>query len=141
MSRRVYSEINFHIVWHTKSNLPMIKSEIESKLYGYLKHKILETPETIVHAIGGIEDHIHLAVSLPPTLEPANWIGKLKGASSHHINQSANHKLLEWQSGYGIVSFGTKDLKWAVNYVLNQKEHHKTGKIYERLEKIDKEES
>jgi putative transposase len=119
----------------------MIKPEIESKLYGYLKHKILETPETIVHAIDGIEDHIHLAVSLPPTIEPANWIGKLKGASSHYINQLANNKLLEWQSGYGIVSFGTKDLKWVVNYVLNQKEHHKTGKIYERLEKIDKEES
>jgi len=48
---------------------------------------------------------------------------------------------LEWQSGYGIVCFGTKDLKWVVNYVLNQKEHHKKGKIYDRLEKIEKEES
>ncbi len=141
MPRRVYSEINFHITWHTKSNMPLIKPEIEPKLYQFLKHKILETPEIIVHAVGGIEDHIHLAVSVPPTVQPAEWIGKLKGASSYDINQLTNHKLLEWQHGYGIVSFGTKDLKWVVNYVLNQKEHHKAGKIYERLERIDREES
>jgi putative transposase len=47
--------------------------------------------------------------------------------------------LLEWQNGYGIVSFGTKDLKWVVNYVLNQKEHHKTNKTFARLESIEKE--
>lgn len=141
MSRRVYSEINFHITWHTKGNLPLINANIESKLFQYLKHKILETPETIIHAVGGIEDHIHLAVSVPPTVQPAEWIGKLKGASSHHINHLSGNKLLEWQNGYGIVSFGTKDLKWVVNYVLNQKEHHKKGKTHERLEKIDKDES
>ncbi len=141
MPRRIYSEINFHITWHTKANMPLIKPEIESKLYQFLKQKILETPETFVHAIGGIENHIHLAVSIPPTIQPAEWIGQLKGASSHYINQLATNKSLEWQHGYGILSFGTKDLKWVVNYVLNQKEHHKSGKTYERLEKIEKEES
>ena len=41
MSDSVYSEINFHITWHTKSNLPLIKTEIETKLYQFLKHKII----------------------------------------------------------------------------------------------------
>jgi putative transposase len=139
MSRRAYSEINFHITWHTKVNLPLIKAEIEPKLYNFLRKKMLETSEVFVHAIGGVEDHIHIAVSVPPTVQPAEWIGQLKGASSYHINQLSNRKLLEWQNGYGIISFGTKDLKWVVNYVLNQKEHHKKGKIFERLEKIDRE--
>lgn len=140
MSEAVHSEINFHITWHTKSNLPLIKSEIETKLYSFLKNKILETPNVYFHAVGGIENHIHLAVSAPPDLLISDWIGKLKGSSSYYINKAANHKLLEWQRGYSIVSFGTKDLQWVIGYVLNQKEHHKKGKIYERLEKIDKEE-
>lgn len=112
MSRRSYSEINFHITWHTKNNLPLIKPEIESKLYEFLRRKILETPEIFVHAIGGIENHVHIAVSVPSQIQPAEWIGQLKGATSHFINKDSNHKLLEWQNGYGIVSFGTKDLKW-----------------------------
>jgi putative transposase len=139
MSRRAYSEINLPITWHTKNNLPLIKPEIESKLYQFLKQKMLETPEIFVHAIGGIENHVHIAVSVPPTVQPAEWIGRLKGSSAHFINQSATHKLMEWQNGYGIVSFGTKDLKWVIRYVLNQKEHHKTGKTFARLETVEKE--
>lgn len=139
MSRRAYSEINLHITWHTKGNLPLIKPEIELKLYRFLEQRMTETPEVFVHAVGGIENHVHIAVSVPPNIQPAEWIGQLKGASSYFINHGSNHKLLEWQNGYGIVSFGTKDLKWVVNYVLNQKEHHKKGKTYVRLETIDKE--
>jgi len=119
----------------------MIKPDIESKLYSFLKHKILETPEIICHAIGGIEDHIHVAVTLPPTVLASEWIGKLKGSSSHHINRLAGRKTLEWQHGYGIVSFGEKDLPWIVNYVLNQKEHHRTGKTHDRLERTEDEDS
>jgi putative transposase len=137
MPRRVYYEIYFHITWHTKHSLPIIKPDIESKLYSFLKHKILETPKTICHAIGGIEDHIHIAVTLPPTVLASEWIGKLKGSSSHNINQLTGRKTLEWQHGYGIVSFGEKDLPWVVNYILNQKEHHRTGKTHDRLERTE----
>lgn len=137
MPRRVYSEINLHITWHTKLSTPLITGKIEPSLYSFLKHKILETPEILFHALDGTENHVHLVVSVPPTIQISDWIGKLKGASSHYINHEiANRKALEWQDGYGVVSFGTKDLKWVVRYVENQKEHHKRGKTFERLEKI-----
>lgn len=135
MSEYAYSEINLHITWHTKSSLPSITPEIEAKLHGFLKHKIIETKGAYFHAVGGTENHIHLAVSVTPDLHISKWIGELKGGSSFYINKLAHRKSLEWQRGYGIVSFGTKDLQWVMNYVLNQKEHHKKGKIHDRLEK------
>lgn len=140
MPDSVYSEINFHITWHTKTNLPLITTAIETKLYQFIKHKIIETPEVYFHAIGGIEDHIHIVVSTPPSLLMSKWIGELKGASSYFINHGSNQKLLQWQRGYGIVCFGTKDLQWVKNYVLNQREHHKKGTTFERLEKISDDE-
>ncbi|MBL7222854.1 MAG: transposase [Candidatus Brocadiae bacterium] len=34
---------------------------------------------------------MHLAVSVPPTFTISEWVGQLKGASSHYINhRSAN---------------------------------------------------
>jgi putative transposase len=135
MSENAYSEINLHITWHTKSNLPLIAPAIETKLHAFLKHKIVETDGAYFHAVGGTENHIHLVVSIAPELHISKLIGQLKGASSFYINKLANQKLLEWQRGYGVVSFGTKDLAWVVKYVLNQKEHHKKGTIHERLEK------
>jgi putative transposase len=102
MPRNVYSEINLHIVWHVKNNLPVLTEHIEARTHNKIKNSVLETAGCIFHAIGGIEDHVHLAVSIPPTLTISEWIGKLKGASSYYINQEiANRKLLEWQMAMG----------------------------------------
>ena len=68
MSDSVYSEINLHIIWHTKNSLLMITPMIEDRLYHYLTHKIIETPGAYLPSIGGIETHIHIAVSLDPNI-------------------------------------------------------------------------
>ena len=81
---------------------------------------------------------MHLAVSIPPTLTISDWIGELKGGSSHDVNQEAGkrQKVLQWQAGYGVVSFGTKDLEWVKAYIRSQREHHLRGRTHERLERI-----
>jgi hypothetical protein len=48
----------------------------------------------------------------------------------------ANRQVLQWQSGYGVVSFGRKDLQWVQAYVRNQREHHSNNDAQDRLEWI-----
>lgn len=88
MSRRVYSEINLHLTWHTKHSVPMIAESIEPSLHGFLRDKVFETAGTLFHAVGGTANHVHLAVSIRPTIDLDDWIGKLKGASSHHVGKA-----------------------------------------------------
>src|SRR5258708_5600297 len=141
MSRHVYSEINLHLTWHVKESLPLVSAEIEPRLRKYIRSYALQSRGVIFHEIGGTETHVHLVVSIPPTLVIADWIGKLKGASSHYVNHElVNRKLLDRQTGYGVVSFGTRDLEWVVNYVRNQKEHHAKGTTVECLERSTDEE-
>ena len=137
MSRNYYSEINLHLVWHTKSSSPLLTPSVEPVAYRALRKRIVDTPGAFVHAIGGIETHVHLAVSIPPTLTLSEWIGQLKGGTSHDVNQqsNANEKILQWQVGYGIVSFGTKDLPWVLAYINNQREHHAKSTTADRLER------
>ena len=92
-----------------------------------------------MHEIGGIETHVHLAVSIPPTLTISDWIGQLKGGSSHDVNEQAGQrqKVLQWQGGYGVVRFGTKDLEWVKAYIRNQWQHHAKATAFERLERIE----
>jgi putative transposase len=138
MSRNYYSEINLHLVWHTKSNLPLLTPEIEPLVHRLLKKRIVETPGAFVHEIGGTRNHVHLAVTIPPTLTISEFVGQLKGGSAHDVNHQAtgNSKSLQWQAGYGVVSFGTRDLEWVVEYIRHQREHHAKGTIQERLERI-----
>ena len=138
MPRNVYSEINLHITWHTKQGAAVIVDDIERQLFQFIKQRMAETSGVDLRAIGGTTDHIHLAVSVLPTLNISEWIGQIKGASAHYINRRvANRKVLEWQTGYGVVSFGTRDLAWVVDYVRTQKEHHACGTAHERLERAE----
>jgi putative transposase len=143
MSRNYYSEINLHIVWHTKNSLALLTPEIESVARRLLRKRIVDTPGAFVHEIGGIDTHVHLAVTVPPTLLISEFVGQLKGGSSHDVNQALGkrQKELQWQTGYGVVSFGTRDLPWVVEYIQNQREHHARGTVHERLERIEQEES
>ncbi len=68
-----------------------------------------------------------------PTITISEFIGH---SSSHEVNQRLGRKALEWQGGYGVISFGTKDLEWVCDYIRRQKEHHAKGTVFERLERI-----
>jgi putative transposase len=142
MSRNYYCELNLHMVWHTKLSAPLLTPQVEAETHHYLRGYLINTPGAFVHEVGGTETHVHVALSIAPTVLISELIGKLKGASSHDVNQKlgGGHKVLEWQPGYGVVSFGTKDLEWVKAYVRNQKEHHRRGSVQNRLERIAPEE-
>ena len=84
-----YWKLYYHFIWGTKNRLPLIDSAIEPELYRAVAAKVKDM-DGFVHAIGGIEDHVHLAVSVPPRVAPAKFIGDVKGNSSHYVNHSSN---------------------------------------------------
>jgi putative transposase len=136
MGRNFYAEINLHLTWHTKASAPLLVPQVEAVVYHYLRGRCINTPGVFIHEIGGIETHVHLAVSIAPTILISECIGQLKGSSSHEANQKLGRKVLDWQSGYGVVSFGTRDLKWVRDYIRNQRDRHACGKVEARLERI-----
>jgi putative transposase len=139
VSRNYYSEIHLHVVWHVKLSQPVLVPKVEAVCHQYLRQKLINTPGVFVHEIGGIETHVHLVVTVAPTILVSELIGQLKGSSSHEVNQKlgGGRKLLEWQGGYGVVGFGTKDLEWVCGYARNQREHHARGRVFDRLERIE----
>ena len=136
MPNNVYSEIHLHLTWHTKYGA-VIEPAFERTLHRFIHDYAERTQGVQVHAINGTDDHVHLAVAIPPTLNVSEWLGQLKGASAQHINHRlTNRRTFGWQAGYGVVSFGAKDLPWVVGYIERQKEHHSSGNTHDRLERV-----
>ena len=108
-----------------------------------MRQRIINESGAFVHEIGGTETHVHIAVSVPPRLLISELVGQLKGASSHQVNEQLGVQgmKLEWQAGYGVVSFGTGDLDWVKEYIRNQPEHHARGQVFDRLERITERDS
>jgi putative transposase len=118
-----YWRLFYHITWATKDRLPLIDPEWEIDLYSYIWGKATAL-DCIPHAIGGMPDHVHIVISIPPKLSIAKLIGQLKGASSHHVNENYANGSFAWQAEYGVTSFSEKALARIVDYVKRQKEHH-----------------
>ena len=96
MARNYYSEINLHLTWHTKNSAPLLTTPVESIVHHYLRGRCINTSGVFIHEIGGIETHVHLCVTVPPTLLISEWVGQLKGSSSNEANQKMGHKVLDW---------------------------------------------
>jgi REP element-mobilizing transposase RayT len=130
----------YHLVWATKERLPLITTDIEPHLYGYIIGKA-HALGCITHALGGIEDHIHNVVSIPPKISVAEFVKNIKGSSAHYVNHGGFKypSKFVWQRGYGVFSFGAKQLERAVEYVKNQKQHHRDGTIISYLEQAHEE--
>lgn len=136
MSLHVFSEIFLHLTWHTDGNAPLLRGATEALVHNYLRNRCRQTKGVYFHAVGGVDDHVHVVVRIDPHVGIDELVGAMKGASSHEANKQARMKALKWQRGYGAVSFGRKQLPWVVRYVLNQREHHAQGTVQERLERI-----
>ena len=81
-----------------------------------------------------------MAINIEPQVCISELVKELKGGSSFDTNQKLGEKTLEWQRGYGVVSFGKNNLPWVLEYIANQKEHHAKGKAVLRLERCDEDE-
>jgi putative transposase len=129
-----------HLVWTTKYRNPIIDDELAS----VIKHKIQSTSNeqrAILHALGIMPDHIHLAVSIPPRIAISDYIGLVKGKSSHHINQSGAFQHLghfAWQAEYGLLSFEEHSLASVVAYVNNQAEYHANNTLWPTFERVER---
>lgn len=77
-----------------------------------------------------------MAINIEPYVTISELVGELKGFSSHEFNKRERMKRLEWQRGFGVVSFGARNLPWVQDYIARQKEHHSTGRLEERLERV-----
>lgn len=122
-----YWTLYYHFVWSTKERQSFILPSFEAELYRALSAKVLQM-EGIIHALGGTTDHVHLAVSVPPKIALADFIGDVKGNASHYVNHVIRPDFdFYWQAEYAVLSFGAKNLPAIVRYIQRQKEHHTSG--------------
>jgi putative transposase len=134
VSNHVFSEILPHVNWHCKGDYPHLVGDMESKTHRHIENYCMKTKGVSFLGIGGTETHVHLVIQIEPNICASEWIGKAKGACSHDMNADAKRQVLQWQRGFGAVSFARRDLPAILRYVAKQKEHHAKGTVNAVLE-------
>jgi REP element-mobilizing transposase RayT len=112
-----------HTVFSTKNRERLISKNIQPRLWAYIGG-IARTNDFKALAVGGIEDHVHVLLSLPVTLTVAKAIQLIKGGSSKWMNDKSDRRLFAWQDSYGAFSIGIAQVENTVRYINNQERHH-----------------
>jgi putative transposase len=92
-----YSSNRVHIIFSTKQRQKCISDDLQPKLWAYMAG-IAHNQGFDAIIIGGVRDHVHALLVLPPTLPLAKAVQLLKGSSSKWVNETA--RPFAWQEGY-----------------------------------------
>lgn len=119
-----YTSLLIHVVFSTKERRPMIPLEIQPRMWAYIGG-IARANRFKALAVGGIEDHAHVLLSLIAAISVAKAVQLIKSGSSKWMHEEIGRKSFAWQECYGAFSIGVSQIPATVKYIENQREHHK----------------
>lgn len=114
-----------HIVFSTKYRQALIQEPVENELYSYLGG-ICRNLECLPIKIGGYTDHIHILCLLSKKIALMKLLEEVKSHSSKWIKtKGEDYKNFYWQDGYGAFSVNPAEVEVVIQYIADQKNHHR----------------
>ena len=121
-----YRQILYHIVFCTHSRENTIPIEHHEALYKFI-WGVIKKRKGFLYRINGTENHIHILSDLHPTVALSDYIKEIKTASNQWMKETGNYpRFTSWSEGCCELTYAYKDKEMIINYIKNQKEHHKT---------------
>ena len=129
-----YLQLLYHIVFRPKESKPVIPVEHEEKLYRYIWGFVKESGG-VLYRIGGMPDHVHIFVQIPPTITVSDFMRDLKTSSSKFLKDHIEDfpRFQGWGKSYCAITHSALEKEKVVNYIKGQKEHHKKVSFQEEL--------
>ncbi|WP_126650541.1 IS200/IS605 family transposase [Chryseobacterium aureum] len=126
-----YTQIYIQIVFAVKGRQNLISKENREELHQFITGIVSHRNQKLF-AVFAMPDHVHILISMNPSLSVSDLVRDIKAGSSKFINEKGwvNGKF-NWQEGYGAFSYSKSSVDSVVKYILNQEEHHKNKSFRE----------
>lgn len=136
MSLHSYSKMWLHIIWatHNREKLLLEKAakNLSEYLFNYSKKNNIYMQVNYVNS-----EHVHSLIDLPTNMTIENCLKLFKGSSSHYLNESnLINGRFSWARGYAAFSVSESQVDKVVEYIKNQKEHHRVKSFAEEYEEF-----
>ncbi len=120
-----YTSTYYHFVFRTKGSRRVLTPENSERLFRYINGITQKLGCTLIQ-INGMSEHIHIAVSLSPSVSVALFMQKVKSGSSSWIksNLETFRGFDGWATGYFCSTFSGGDVQKVTHYIANQQQHH-----------------
>ena len=119
-----YTQIYYHIIFSTKDRRPVLTKDRRQELFRYI-WGVLKNHKCHLYRLSGVEDHVHMLLSLHPTVNLADLIKNVKTGSSKWIKDNKVFPgFMGWQDGYGAFTLSIAEKDAVIEYIKRQEEHH-----------------
>jgi putative transposase len=131
-----FAAMHVHVVCSTKNREPWLDGEMRPRLFAYIGG-VLRNHDCALMSAGGVEDHVHLLVSLGRTVALADVVRVIKSNSSGWIHEEFPAlAAFQWQAGYGAFSVSQSNVDAVKAYLANQEAHHRTKTFQEEFREM-----
>jgi len=122
-----------HLIFGTKARQRVLIPEIRLELFNFMASSA-KRECSHVYEVDGVEDHVHMLVSLPRTLPLSKLVEVIKKESSRWLKkQHSALQLFSWQNGYGAFSVSASQIPAVRRYIQNQEKHHRQTSFQDEL--------
>jgi len=129
-------KIYLHIIFHIKTTSPIILEDDLDHLHAYIGQLINNTNCTNIW-VDGVGDHIHALCLLGRETTVSHLIEEMKRNSSRWIKSQSSHYFnFAWQGGYAALSVSQSVVEKTLEYIKNQKVHHKKRTFQEEYKQF-----
>ena len=119
------TKIYIHLIFHIKNTSSKILSKDLERVHAYIGNLVNEA-KCINVWVNGTEDHVHILFLLSRDESISHLVEEVKRNSSRWIKTlSHDYAMFAWQAGYAAFSVSESVTEKTLNYIKNQKEHHK----------------
>ena len=128
-----YVSSYFHCVFSTKDRRPLITPQLRERLWPFMGG-IARQNDLKAIEIGGVEDHVHVLLSLHASMPISKAMQLIKGGSSKWVHETfPEQRLFGWQEKYGAFSVSVSQLDAVIEYIKGQPEHHRKATFQEEF--------
>ncbi len=128
-SHSVYS-LKYHVIWCTKYRYRVLIGEVAQRVRELLRE--ICTANYVDVVSGSVSpEHVHMLVSVPPSLSISKLVQYMKGKSGRKIMMEFSHLKKRywgqhmWAKGYFVVTVGNLNEKQIQQYIEEQETHHR----------------
>ena len=126
----------YHVVFCTHERKPSLNLENSDTLYAVISAEITKQKSKAL-IINGIQDHVHILLSLSPEVALSDIMRNIKSKSSVWTKQCGLFPLFDgWSKEYGAFSLSATHKDAVYNYIKSQREHHLSCQYIDELERL-----
>ena len=128
-----YTRLLIHYAFSTKERRPLLREAVSDGVNAYFSGIASRQKMHLLRA-GGVADHRHLLVQIPPALSVAEAVGILKANSSGWMkDEFPGLAPFGWQEGYAAFSVSESAVPKVIAYIDGQEAHHRKMTFEEEL--------